>query len=362
MLLTLWLSTLFLILITLIPLSRQSHWIVRGMDFPRVQIASCLGVILVADLILLDLSSIFTWGLVLLAAICLAYQLWWILPYTPLWKSEVKSIDAEIKDEDKIRIMTSNVLTPNRKAHLLIELVEKHQPDVLVTLESDQWWEDHLKPIESSMPHTVKCPLDNLYGMHLYSRLPIKDVDLKYLVEEDVPSIHCLIQMRNGHKIRAHFVHPAPPSPTENEESSERDAELIIVGRSVANSDEPTIVTGDLNDVAWSPTTHLFRKVSKLLDPRIGRGMFNTFHATYPFLRWPLDHIFHSDHFTLSHMQRLPWIGSDHFPLLTEMAFQPVVGAPQQGVESDEDDEEQADDIVDDEDVSKEDVPNPGSK
>lgn len=362
MLPTLWTITVVLILLTIIPFSRQPHWIVRGMDFPRVQIACCLGVVIIADLMFLELTSVMTWSLLLLAVFCLVCQLWWILPYTPLWKHEVKGVHREVKDADKIRILTSNVLTPNRKAHLLIELVEKYQPDVLVTLESDQWWEDQLKPVEASMPHTVKCPLDNLYGMHLYSRLPLKEVDLKYLVEDDVPSIHCLIQLRNGHAIRTHFVHPAPPSPTENEESSERDAELIIVGRSVANSDEPTIVTGDLNDVAWSPTTRLFRKISNLLDPRIGRGMFNTFHASYPFLRWPLDHLFHSDHFTLSHMQRLPSIGSDHFPLLTEVAYKPVEGAPQHGIDADGEDEEQADEIVNDQNVSKDDVPNPGNR
>lgn len=37
------------------------------------------------------------------------------------------------------------------------------------------------------------------------------------------------------------------------------------------------------------------------------------------FLRFPLDHIFHSDHFTLSSICRLASFGSDHFPLLTEL-------------------------------------------
>jgi endonuclease/exonuclease/phosphatase (EEP) superfamily protein YafD len=78
---------------------------------------------------------------------------------------------------------------------------------------------------------------------------------------DDIPSIHLTIELRSGDMVRAHFLHPAPPSPTENIESSERDAELIAVAKSVAKSDQPVIVAGDLNDVAWSSTI-FFRKIS----------------------------------------------------------------------------------------------------
>jgi endonuclease/exonuclease/phosphatase (EEP) superfamily protein YafD len=231
---------------------------------------------------------------------------------------------------------------------------------VLVTLESDQWWEDQLAVLDTDMPFSVKCPLDNLYGMHVFSRLPLHEAEKKYLVEDGVPSVHGLVELRSGDKVRIHFVHPAPPSPSENEESSERDAELIIVARSVADDDQPTIVTGDLNDVAWSPTTQLFRKISGLLDPRVGRGMFSTFHAKYFFMRWPLDHLFHSEHFDLKGIRRLPDIGSDHFPLLTGLVYVPNRRAEPETPDADSDERIRAGEIAREEGVSKQDVPEPG--
>lgn len=126
----------------------------------------------------------------------------------------------------------------------------------------------------------------------------------------------------------------------------ERDAELIVVGKQVAKASLPVLVTGDLNDVAWSATTRLFRKISGLLDPRVGRGMFNTFHAGYFFLRWPLDHLFHSRHFTLGTIQRLPHFGSDHFPILVELALEPERSTQQQGLHANREEQAWADEKV----------------
>lgn len=243
----------------------------------------------------------------------------------------------------------------------LISLVKQHQPDVLVTLESDQWWEDQLSVLDADMPFSVKCPLDNLYGMHVFSKLPLHEAEKAYLVEDGVPSVHGLVELRSGDKVRIHFLHPAPPSPSENEESSERDAELIIVAQSVADDDQPTIVTGDLNDVAWSPTTRLFRKISGLLDPRVGRGMFSTFHAKYPFMRWPLDHLFHSEHLTVKDIRRLPDIGSDHFPLPTRLEYVPDRRSAPETPDADAEERRWAQDIAREKGASKKDVPEPSA-
>jgi endonuclease/exonuclease/phosphatase (EEP) superfamily protein YafD len=169
----------------------------------------------------------------------------------------------------------------------------------------------------------MKEPLPNTYGMLLYSRLPFVEHERRHIVESEVPSFHACVQV-GGRNVRLHFVHPRPPFPREARSTAGRDAELVIVGRLAARAPEPTIVAGDLNDVAWSHTTRLFQRVSRTLDPRRGRGMFNTFHARWFFMRWPLDHLFHSDHFRLVRLQRGKSFGSDHFPIVVALELDPA--------------------------------------
>ncbi|MBU2887780.1 endonuclease/exonuclease/phosphatase family protein [Gilvimarinus agarilyticus] len=352
-------ATGILALATVLPLWRNPHWLVRGLDFPRLQLALIALALIPLQIFLIPWTQPTFWIVLIVTLGCLCRQLWWVLPYTRLWRAEVKH-NPNAKPEHNLTIMTANVLTPNRQADTLLALVKKHQPDILVTLESDQWWQDQLDVLEADMPYCIKCPLDNLYGMHVYSRLELKEAETRYLVEDDIPSMHAQVILHSGDAVRAHFLHPAPPSPTENPESAERDAELVVVAKSVVESDQPVVVTGDLNDVAWSATTQLFRKLSGLLDPRIGRGMFNTFHAKYPFLRWPLDHLFHSRHFTVSSIERLPYFGSDHFPLLTRLAFTPNAKEKQEEPSTDRDEKSWAKSIAQEQEVGADDVPEPG--
>lgn len=360
MLTALYLATLFLLVVTLLPLWSHPHWIVRGMDFPCLQFMGFGAILLLGLLVFLDLEAPVTWGLVLIVIACSLKQLSRILPFTVLWPHEVRNARESCFDR-RLAVITANVLTPNRDSDRLLALVRELQPDILVTLESDQWWQGQLDVLESDMPHAVKCPLDNLYGMHVYSRLPLRESEIKFLVEDGVPSIHTVATLRTGDEVRLHFLHPAPPAPTENEESAERDAELSIVARSIADSSQPVVVTGDLNDVAWSRTTRLFRRVSGLLDPRVGRGLYNTFHAEYPIVRWPLDHLFHSRHFKLRTLRRLPPIGSDHFALYTELSYEPE-GVEREVISSAQDDHTQARAMAAQKGVSSRDVPDSGEK
>jgi endonuclease/exonuclease/phosphatase (EEP) superfamily protein YafD len=273
------------------------------------------------------------------------YQAFRIFPYTQLSREQVKGTTGD-GNGVVIRLITANVLMHNRETEKYLEVLAEANPDIILTTEADQWWTDRLKVLDPSYPYQVKYPLENSYGMVLHSRFPLIEPSVQFLVEPMVPSIHSGIRLPGGHVFHFIALHPRPPGPTENEDTTERDAELIITAKSAKRTNLPVMVLGDLNDVAWSRTTTLFQKISGLLDPRIGRGMFNTYHADYFFIRFPLDHIFHSAHFKVIDMRRLAHIGSDHFPFYAALSFEPRSDSSQQPAASTPAEKEEADDIL----------------
>ena len=321
----------------------RDEWWIRGADFPRLQIL-VLGFIAFILFLLVDhpwswLNQLLFIGL--MAA--LAYQLKMVLPYTFIWKKQVKQVKQDQLDPQRqISLVVSNVLTTNTKYHLLIEQIQIHQPDLVLTLETDQNWQNALSVIEADYPYRVPVPLDNLYGMHLYSKLELSETEVKFILSDEIPSIHTTVILRSGQPVQLYCLHPKPPSPTEAKDSTLRDAELLIVGDQIKDLDESCIVMGDLNDVAWSRTTRLFQRISGLLDPRVGRHYVNTFHADYPFFRWSLDHVFHSTDFALVHMERLPHVGSDHFPVFLVLQTGRVFEHIQEELEQTDKDEQEA--------------------
>lgn len=331
---------------------RSRAWWVRVFDFPRPQIALC-------SLLLLALFGVTTggvaaaaaWERVALALLALAVlaQLWQIVPYTRCWRVQVRTARGAVPEERRLRFVISNVCMTNPDTRRWLDLVRAEKPDVVVAVEADTHWCEALRELDAAYPHRILQPQDNTYGVAVCSRLPLGRTRVKHLVESDVPSIFTSVRLPSGESVRAVVLHPRPPRPDIRQDSSLRDAELVRAGLIVREFRGPVVVAGDLNDVAWSHTTHLFQRVARLLDPRIGRGLFATFPVAHRVLRFPLDHVFHSNHFDLVEIRRLPDIGSDHFPMLIELALRPAdSGDRPEPPQSDADDEEQAIDAIED--------------
>lgn len=310
------------IILTLLPLIKVPWWWVRIMDYPHLQLLLIsLGVLIIAVIYLRHFMR-HQKLILLLFFFCFLYKIYKVYPYTVI--APRQTLDAQrAVPENTISLLASNVYMKNRNAEKLIALVRKKNPDIFLAMEVNHWWDKKLEVIEKDYPYRIKKPLENTWGMNLYSKFPLKQSVVEFLTIDTVPSIYSVVQLRQGDKFALHCLHPVPPAPFKD--TDERDAELIIVGKRIKNSPLPAIVIGDLNDVAWSYTTNLFQKESRTLDPRRGRGFYNTFHAKIPFFRYPLDYVFHTADFRLVEMERLNNIGSDHFPIYIKLSYEPGI-------------------------------------
>lgn len=299
------------LLSVIIPYFKNSHWTIRVFDYPRLQKFTL--VVLACILFIFIEKNKLTFTLFTALLVAAVYLLWVIIPYTFIGKKMID--EAKLKPNEKpLDIMVYNVLQYNEEYQKLVELIKHRNPDIVFLLETNKKWMDSTTEATQDYEYKIEVPLENTYGLLFYSRLPVKHQEINYLISNEIPSIIADIEY-NKQIIRLYGLHPTPPVPQENEESTERDAEILLIGKKAKEYQKASIVFGDLNDVAWSRTTRLFLKTSKMLDPRRGRGMFSTFHAKYWFLRWPLDHFFLSSQFRLIEMIREPNIGSDHFPI-----------------------------------------------
>lgn len=303
-----------------LPLIDSAAWWIRMFDFPRVQIAGLILLAIILAFIYLNFKWSYKLPLLLILTASLVYQVQFVVVYTPLYKPQAKDSNKP-GAENSLTLLVSNVLMENNQKERFLSFVNKYNPDVLLINEPDQVWAASISKLDADFPYSIKYPLDNTYGMILLSKLPLSGSAVNFLVKDDIPSIFTRITLPSGAIIDFYGVHPEPPIP--GTDTYERDTELLIIGKQIRESKNPTIVAGDMNDVGWSVTSKLFRKYSELVDPREGRGLYNTYNASVPLLRYPLDHIFYSREFGLVSLKRLENIGSDHYPLLIALNYEP---------------------------------------
>lgn len=275
------------IALTLIPLIPSDYWWIRMFDFLLIQLTALTFIALLVYYIKLDFKQPKDYWFMAILIGCFIFQFSKLIPYTPFHKKEVG--DASSDELSSIKILTANVLQKNENDTGLISML----------------------------------PLENTYGILLYSKFELVDPEVKFMVTDTIPSIHTKMMLPSGDITQLYAFHPTPPMPQENPLSTDRDAELMMTSQLVRESEFPVIVIGDFNDISWSSTTRLFKATSELLDVRVGRGFYCTFNAKEYLLRWPLDHVFCSPEFRLVEMKNCASIESDHFPYYVEFSYEP---------------------------------------
>lgn len=322
------LKTVFLFLgalavvFTLIPILSADFWWIRIFDFLHIQLTLLTMTAIAAYFIRFDIKWLKDYIFMGILLACFTFQFLKIYPYTPLASKELK--DSSPDAQTKFSILAANVLQDNQEKKKMVEELKSLNPDIFVLTETHLPWQQEIKNnFGRTYPYKVEVPLDNTYGMLLYSKFELVDPQVNYMVEDSIPSIQSKVRLPQGSLVQLFAIHPTPPMPQHNPRSTDRDAEMMKIALKSYEREIPVIVTGDFNDVAWSETTALFQQTGKLLDPRVGRGFYNTYNANSFLLRWSLDHLFTSEEFRVEDISLGESSGSDHFPFYAELTFEP---------------------------------------
>ena len=336
-----------LTLSSLLPLVKLPFGAIRGLAFPREQFLT-LALVLAVGFAFVEQPTTVAGaaGIALMLGVAALHTLY-IIKFTPLWRKQSLSAGPELRraTDRQFSLLAANVKKSNRDYGKLIALAEARTPDIFLAIETDQDWIDALhEGLGKNYEHRIDVPLENGYGLCVMSRLPLSEVEVREKVTKDVPSIRVRVHLPVGEDFRLYVVHPEPP--VIDHDTKGRDSEIALVGMEASDDPLPAVVSGDLNDVAWSTTTRRFQRLSGLLDPRVGRGMYNTFSATMPWMRWPLDHLFHDPQFRFLEMDRLDKVGSDHFPMWFVLALAQTEAAESDPEEKDPEEAHEAEEMI----------------
>ncbi len=311
----LWVLALSVLVVTALPLTNSVTWWVRMWDFPRVHIAIVALVVLIGCL---PFTVSFKLPMIVLMAAAMCYQSVQVFPYTPLAKTEVELVEVPASVRP-VSMMSANVLMENTRYADLARIIDREDPDILLLMETDQVWHDALGNVLDRYA-TVKMHIaDDHYGLIFATRLDPVSVDLLWPDADDTPALKAVLRARDGTEFNFIGLHPRPPVP--GNDTAVRDKQIKNAALMTSSSERPTICMGDFNDVAWSWTTKRFKRYGGFVEPRVGRGMYASFHVDYPFMRLPIDQIFLTKDVNLASFDRLESFGSDHFPMAVTVYF-----------------------------------------
>jgi len=179
-------------------------------------------------------------------------------------------------------------------------------------------WHTVLSNALSSYPHKLTAPLDNPFGIAMYSRYPFTDSTVAPLFTGGKAAIRATVSISGKH-IDIFGVHPPPPISAAL--YRERNKHLQLLAEYGSQSNGPMVIAGDLNTSPWSGAFMQFVQQGNLFDTRAGKGVFATWPDFFKPLQIPIDYIIVSAHFNVLSMHVSGDLGSDHKTIWATLQF-----------------------------------------
>lgn len=212
-------------------------------------------------------------------------------------------------------LLLANVLSSNSSKAKFVRLIQKQQADFVVVLELSPQWARALKAVSSAYPYQKILPrLDN-FGIALYSKHPLSNIQVHDFSQNGTPSITANSSI-SGKEVLLIATHPYPP--LNQTFTKQQKSHFRAMRKFIRHSKKPVVLAGDLNTALWSVNYKNFITTSLLKNTRQGYGIIPSWQAN-GILQIPLDHILISQEITTKKIKTMPSIDSDHLPLYVEL-------------------------------------------
>lgn len=248
-----------------------------------------------------------------------------VLQAAPLFRyTGASPVQPDPRARHRLRILMANVLAENSQYSDLDRLIRRERPDIVGLVEVTPEWLAGLAAIRAEYPYRVEAP-DGVTGLALWFRERPTVIDPPV---EPLPGASPLIHAEfpfAGRPRHLWLVHPAMPFTRRGR--PEIPALAALVGRTPGSR----IVVGDMNTTEGSPWFADFLRTSGLRDSRLGFGRQPSWPSDLPY-RIALEHAFLSDDLAVVARRLGPMVGSDHFPLILDLA--PAAGTLDAEVEA----------------------------
>lgn len=227
----------------------------------------------------------------------------------------------EVRSAVPLKVVSYNVLEINEEREAVVDFLLGEDADLLLLLEVDRDWAGVLERLGTVYPHAIVSEREmksdyevGNFGIALFSKHPVAG-EVVRLSDRGVPTIRAEVEL-GVERVSFLGLHLAAPL---NEDAWNLNRTLVEEALARMPSEGAAIVAGDLNCSLTGSTFKAFRE--KGLVPSFAHSWRQPSLELYGAELIRIDHILVSRHFGRIGGETGPFLGSDHRPVIAELAL-----------------------------------------
>lgn len=224
---------------------------------------------------------------------------------------------TQVESDNTVKLLHANVFSGNDEYERLFDLIDVERPDVIFLQEISKEWQDATVRLHEDYPYHYVEAREGNFGIAMFSRVAPDSVAHVDSPPLDYPTIVATMTV-NGEALTLINTHPTVPVSRLQYEA--RNEQLRSIAALVNQATGAVILTGDLNASVWGSNYRKLEASTGLRNTRRGFGILPTWPTFMPFAMIPIDHALVSDGIGIVETRTGARIGSDHLPLIVELA------------------------------------------